>query len=105
VEASNRLYLAEHMPFMLVWGAHDTIIPPAHGRAAHKRLPGSRLEIFERSGHFPQLDEPERFIDVISEFMQSTEPSAMDAAEWRELLTKRPPRRRARAAEPAPARL
>ena len=60
VEASNRLYLAQHMPFLLVWGAHDTIIPPDHGRGANEQLPGSRLEVFEDSGHFPQLDEPER---------------------------------------------
>jgi len=86
VEASNRLYLAQHMPFLLVWGAQDTIIPVAHGRAAHERVPGSRLEIFDSSGHFPQLDEPERFIHLLSDFVQSTEPAAMDAEGWRELL-------------------
>jgi pimeloyl-ACP methyl ester carboxylesterase len=32
------------------------------------------LEVFPHSGHFPQLDEPERFLDVLIEFIDSTEP-------------------------------
>jgi pimeloyl-ACP methyl ester carboxylesterase len=86
VDASNRLYLAEHIPFLLLWGERDSIIPVAHGRAAHEQVPGSRLEVFARSGHFPQLDEPERFIDVLIEFIDSTEPAALDAERWRRLL-------------------
>jgi pimeloyl-ACP methyl ester carboxylesterase len=86
VDASNRLYLSAHIPFLLVWGERDSIIPIAHGRAAHDQIPGSRLEVFASSGHFPQLDEPERFIDVLVDFIESTEPATLDAARWRELL-------------------
>jgi pimeloyl-ACP methyl ester carboxylesterase len=86
VGASNRLYLTRHIPLMLVWGEHDTIIPISHGRAAHEQLPDSRLEVFPSSGHFPQLDEPERFIDVLADFVGSTEPADRNAEEWRELL-------------------
>jgi pimeloyl-ACP methyl ester carboxylesterase len=78
VNATNRLYLAEHIPFQLIWGERDSIIPAAHGRAAHEALPGSRLEIFESSGHFPQLDEPERFLEVLLDFVAETEPAAID---------------------------
>jgi pimeloyl-ACP methyl ester carboxylesterase len=88
VAASDRLYLARHVPFMLVWGERDTIIPVAHARAAHRHVDGSRLEVFRRSGHFPQLDEPERFIDVLVDFVESTAPAAVDLAEWRELLAR-----------------
>jgi pimeloyl-ACP methyl ester carboxylesterase len=86
VGASNRLYLARHIPLMLVWGEHDTIIPISHGHATHEQLPDSRLELFPCSGHFPQLDEPERFIDVLEDFLGSTEPADLDAEVWRELL-------------------
>jgi pimeloyl-ACP methyl ester carboxylesterase len=86
VDASNRLYLARHIPFLLIWGEHDSIIPVAHGRAAHEQMPDSRLEVFADSGHFPQLDEPEKFLDVLSDFIDSTEPAAIDAARWRKLL-------------------
>jgi pimeloyl-ACP methyl ester carboxylesterase len=79
VDASNRLYLAQHMPFLLIWGERDSIIPVAHGHSAHEQLPGSRLEVFAHSGHFPQLDEPERFLEVLVDFVDSTEPAALDA--------------------------
>jgi len=41
-------------------------------------MPNSRLEVFPRSGHFPQLDEPERFLEVLVEFIDSTEPAARE---------------------------
>ena len=86
VDASNRLYLAEHFPFLLAWGEHDPIIPVRHGRATHEQVRGSRLEIFADSGHFPQLDEPQRFIDVLVDFIESTEPATLQADRWRQLL-------------------
>jgi pimeloyl-ACP methyl ester carboxylesterase len=84
IDASNRLYLAEQFPFLIVWGERDSIIPVAHGRATHERVSGSRLEVFPDSGHFPQLDEPERFIDVLVDFIESTEPATRSAESWSE---------------------
>ncbi|HEX3432604.1 MAG TPA: alpha/beta fold hydrolase [Solirubrobacteraceae bacterium] len=86
VDASDRLYLSAHIPFLLIWGAHDSVIPVAHGRSAHEHVSSSRLEVFEGSGHFPQLDEPHRFIDVLADFLDSTEPASLDAESWRALL-------------------
>jgi pimeloyl-ACP methyl ester carboxylesterase len=87
INASNRLYLAGSIPFLLIWGERDSIIPVTHGLAAHEQVPGSRLELFPRSGHFPQLDEPERFLDVLGDFMGSTAPAALDTDAWRQRLT------------------
>jgi pimeloyl-ACP methyl ester carboxylesterase len=86
VDARDRLYLAEHVPLLIVWGEHDRIIPVAHGRAAHELVPSSRLEVFERSGHFPHIDEPIRFLELLEEFVDSTAPATIEPAEWRELL-------------------
>ena len=86
VNASNRLYLTKHLPLLLMWGEHDSLIPASHGRATHEQLPGSRLELFAESGHFPQLDEPERFLHVLQDFIDSTEPTTLDAEGWRQLL-------------------
>jgi pimeloyl-ACP methyl ester carboxylesterase len=74
VDASDRLYLAEQIPFLLIWGERDSIIPVSHGRATHAQVPGSRLEVLANSGHFPQLDEPERFLEVVIEFIESSAP-------------------------------
>jgi pimeloyl-ACP methyl ester carboxylesterase len=87
VEAANRFYLAEHLPFLLIWGEHDSIIPVAHGRKTHEQVAGSRLGVFPESGHFPQLDAPERFVEVLTDFMDSTEPATLETSQWRELLT------------------
>lgn len=86
VDARDRLYLAEHVPFLIVWGEHDSIIPVAHGRDAHALVPSSRLEVFERSGHFPHVDEPTRFIELIEDFVATTAPAAVEPEQWRELL-------------------
>ena len=79
VNATDRLYLAERAPMLFVWGQRDTLIPVSHGHSAHARVPSSRLEVFEDSGHFPQLDEPKRFVEVLSEFIATTEPKALEA--------------------------
>jgi pimeloyl-ACP methyl ester carboxylesterase len=86
VNAANRLYLAERMPLLVMWGEHDSLIPVAHAHETHELLPSSRLEVFPESGHFPQLDEPERFIDLLGAFIDSTEPAKLDPEGWRELL-------------------
>src|SRR5438067_950287 len=46
VDARDRLYLAEHMSTLIVWGDRDAILPVDHGHAAQKAMPGSRLEVF-----------------------------------------------------------
>jgi pimeloyl-ACP methyl ester carboxylesterase len=86
VNASDRLYLAQHVPFLLIWGERDPIIPVEHGRTAHELVPSSRLEVFENAGHFPHVDDPQRFLDVLLDFVQSTEPAEVDPQAWREMV-------------------
>jgi hypothetical protein len=69
-----------------MWGERDPIIPVEHARAAHRLVPGSRLEIFPEAGHFPHLDDPLRFVRLLTEFMRTTEPATVDAGGWTELL-------------------
>jgi pimeloyl-ACP methyl ester carboxylesterase len=83
VAASDRLYLAEEVPVLIVWGARDPIIPVRHGEDAHRTLPGSRLEIFEGAGHMPQLEQPGHFIAVLESFLAENEPARFDREEWR----------------------
>jgi len=78
VNGHDRLYLAANLPTLLVWGERDPIIPVAHGRAAHASMPGSRLEVFDASGHFPHLDDPVRFTNVMWDFLTTTEPATLD---------------------------
>jgi pimeloyl-ACP methyl ester carboxylesterase len=77
--ATNRLYLAAHMPTLIVWGARDRIIPVGHAEAAHADIKGSRLEVFADAGHFPYLDSPFRFVSVLTDFIRTTKPADVDA--------------------------
>jgi pimeloyl-ACP methyl ester carboxylesterase len=83
VAAGDRLYLAEAVPVLIVWGARDSIIPVRHGEDAHRAIPGSRLEVFEEVGHLPQLEAPGRFIAVLERFLREIEPAEFDRDEWR----------------------
>jgi pimeloyl-ACP methyl ester carboxylesterase len=86
VSASDRLYLAEEVPVLIIWGARDPIIPVRHGEDAHRALPGSRLEIFPGVGHMPQLEQPGHFIAVLERFLAENEPASFNRDEWRARL-------------------
>jgi pimeloyl-ACP methyl ester carboxylesterase len=86
VQALDRLYLASELPLLILWGARDRIIPPGHGRRAHKMVSGSRFELFEAAGHFPFLDEPERFVATLEDWIATTEPGHSNDARFREAV-------------------
>lgn len=69
VSALSRLREIADRPLLVVWGAKDRILPVSQVQTAFAEFPGARLEIFERSGHFPHLDEPDRFAAVLAEFV------------------------------------
>ena len=89
VSAGDRLYLAEDVPTLIVWGDRDRVIPVGHGHATHEALPDSTFVVFEKSGHFPHSDEPDRFTAVIEDFVRSTVPAAFDRARARLRMTSR----------------
>lgn len=82
----DRCYLTESVPVQLIWGDCDSVIPVSHAEMAHAAMPGSRLEIFEGSGHFPFHDDPDRFVEVVEQFIDSTEPAVYDQDLLRDLL-------------------
>jgi len=86
VSATDRLYLASQVPTLIVWGADDPIIPVSHGVAANEAMPGSRLVIFDGVGHYPHCEDPERFVQVLIDFIESTAPAQLSEVRWRELL-------------------
>jgi pimeloyl-ACP methyl ester carboxylesterase len=86
VSATDRLYLASDVPTLIVWGDRDPIIPPRHAFAAHAAIPNSRLELFEGAGHFPHCEQPDRFVDVLVDFAESTPPAVLSEQLWRQRL-------------------
>ena len=74
----DRAYLMPSIPKQIIWGEDDMVIPVSHARIAHEAMPGSQLEIFERSGHMPFQDHPDRFVSVVEQFLDSTLPADYD---------------------------
>ena len=57
-------------PSLVIAGAHD-LQPPEAAREIHAGIPGSRFVVFEHSGHFAPLEEPERFVETIRDFLEA----------------------------------
>jgi pimeloyl-ACP methyl ester carboxylesterase len=91
--ALDRLYLAEAVPTLIVWGADDRVIPVEHGRRSAELMPGSRLEIVEGAGHFPHAVRPGVVADLLVGFLANTTPATIDQDDVIDLL-------RARSAQP-----
>jgi pimeloyl-ACP methyl ester carboxylesterase len=94
VSATDRLYLLESMPTMIVWGERDNTIPLQHGREAHEAIPHSHFKTLPRAAHFPHLEDPEGLSDALREFLQATQPGRIDDADWGAVLSRRSPPRR-----------
>ena len=57
-------------PVMVVWGRQDRFIDARLGEILAKRLQNSRLEIIEKSGHFVQMDTPEKLLKISRSFLK-----------------------------------
>lgn len=86
VSAADRLYLAAHVPTLIVWGAADPIIPIHHAHDAHEAIRGSRLEIYQGVGHYPHCEEPESFAAMLADFVATSAPATFTESDWCELL-------------------
>jgi len=62
-------------PTLLLAGRHDWIMPPGPGvERMHEQMPGSELVVFEESGHFPFIEEQERFVSVVGDWLAKVRP-------------------------------
>ena len=86
VTALDRLYLANAVPMLVIWGSRDPIVPALHAETVRTLVPTARVEVFPEAGHWPHLDEPDHFSDVLLEFIATTEPATHDLDSWRKLL-------------------
>lgn len=75
VSALNRLNLREGLPILAIWGEEDNIIPVDHAYAALEARPDCRLEILPGVGHFAQVEAPDKVIELLDEFISTTEPA------------------------------
>ncbi|MFI4985631.1 MAG: alpha/beta fold hydrolase [Solirubrobacterales bacterium] len=94
VSATDRLYLLESIPTMIVWGGRDNTIPLAHGRKAHEAIPHSRFRTLAKAAHFPHLEDPDGLSDALRAFISETTPGVIEDGDWGGILARRSPRSR-----------
>jgi pimeloyl-ACP methyl ester carboxylesterase len=58
------------VPTLVVWGASDSIVSPAYGRAYSSLIPGARFELIAEAGHHPEIEQPGAFVDRVVSFLQ-----------------------------------
>jgi pimeloyl-ACP methyl ester carboxylesterase len=90
VSALDRLYLADQMPTLIVWGSDDPVIPVHHGRRAHEIVEHGRYVEISGAGHWPMLDDPDRIVTELTAFMEETEPFEWSLESVRERLRRGP---------------
>jgi pimeloyl-ACP methyl ester carboxylesterase len=55
-------------PTLLLWGAQDRIVTPAYGEGWRNAIPGAKLELIDRAGHYPHWEQPEAFAERLIAF-------------------------------------
>ncbi|UOP10330.1 alpha/beta fold hydrolase [Pseudomonas palleroniana] len=69
-EADSRPLLTKlKMPTLVICGEEDQITPPDQSSSLATGIPNATLELLKRAGHFPMLEQPERFNAVLCAFL------------------------------------
>ncbi|MGE9807936.1 alpha/beta fold hydrolase [Janibacter sp. G1551] len=70
ISAHDHLKAVVPVPTLVVWGSKDRMIPAWHAINAQRSVPDCRVELFDGAGHFPHLDDPDRFARLLREFIE-----------------------------------
>jgi pimeloyl-ACP methyl ester carboxylesterase len=59
-------------PTLIIWGDKDTVISIKNGEKLYDSILNSRFVVFENCGHVPQEENPELFVDLVTEFTKNS---------------------------------
>ena len=57
------------VPALILWGAHDHLVPPAHAHAYAASLPDARVVVVPGAGHYAYVETPDRFAREVARFL------------------------------------
>lgn len=63
-------------PTLVLWGDHDHVLPSSHMEAAIEALPHAETHVFAKTGHMPQIERPEEFATLVTDFVSRHSPPA-----------------------------
>ena len=58
-------------PTLLIWGLNDTITPPMVAHEFNRLIPNSRLQFIDKCCHAPMMEQPEKFNELLEQFLKS----------------------------------
>jgi len=58
-----------HLPTLIICGAEDVMTPPKFSRFLKEQISNARLHILEQSGHMVTLEQPEKVVELLKQFM------------------------------------
>jgi len=61
------------VPTLIISGAHDEATPLI-SRTINEGIPGSEWVLFDDSSHMPHVEEPERFLQVVGDWLERLDP-------------------------------
>jgi pimeloyl-ACP methyl ester carboxylesterase len=67
-DVTSKLHMIS-VPTLIVQGDKDWVIPLEYAEILNQKIIGSRLEVFAGCGHSPQLEEKDRFVRIVNDFL------------------------------------
>lgn len=59
------------VPTLIIWSERDLLIPVEHAYEFQRRISNSKLIIMNGCGHIPFYEQPEKFVDMVTNFIES----------------------------------
>jgi proline iminopeptidase len=60
-----------HFPTLVITGRYDMNVAPLTAWRMAQAIPGAQIVFFEKSGHLPAYEEPEKYLKVLETFLAS----------------------------------
>lgn len=58
-----------NFPVLVITGRFDMNVAPLTAWRMYKAIPGAKFEVFEKSGHLPSYEEPDKYVTVVDNFL------------------------------------
>jgi len=70
------------LPTMVVWGADDQVFSPDNAARLGNDIEGSVVRMIENSGHLPQIEQPDAFLNAVLPFLINEAPFHYETDEF-----------------------
>ncbi|NLG70665.1 MAG: alpha/beta fold hydrolase [Chloroflexi bacterium] len=64
-------------PTLILFGAHDQVVPPANAGLLQRQIPNSQVHILPDAGHFFPIEAPGAAVEAVVRFLQRVESSSL----------------------------